>query len=70
MDFHNSEMKPECVIMLSFNKEERERHVAVAVCLVCGDTSVCFLGDSFNSRSAFADDDTTMRVPEWDGVRE
>jgi len=33
-----------------------------------GDSGVCLSGDSFNSIAPFADNNTTMRVSEWDRV--
>jgi len=71
LDFHNSaknagESDADAMVYLDF--EVWKRHVARGVCLVCGDNGICTECELLNIRTAFTDDDTTMRVPEWDGV--
>jgi hypothetical protein len=68
LDFDNSEM--EAFVVTCFDEEVRKRHIARVVSFVSGDARICFARDGFNSSTTFPDDDTTMWVPEWDGVSE
>jgi len=69
LDFHNSAKNAGFTdAMVYFDFEVWKRSIARGVCLVCGDNGICTESELLNIRTTFADDDTTMRVPEWDGV--
>ena len=68
MDLDNGEM--ETFLFTSVDLKVWQRSIERVIRFVSGDARVCFASDCFNSSATFSDDDTTMWVPEWDGVSE